>query len=598
MAYTPTKRKIQAAKTVEERVLITAQYAARQEMIALFAVAAAEIRRILQAAAGADGKIAPARLEEVTGEAGVVVQRLFVDRNDPRGRRVFGTDNQALSPYAAILNRWIAWSTRQIVKAQHNVMRRAAPDAVFRWLATTAAPVAEALTPGPSPKGEGSLIAEQVSDELREIAARLRIFEANPAAQYEPAHTWVDPNGYRLSDRIWRTGEMTRQRLDALVAEGIREGRSAVEIANLVERFMRPDRAGFRTKKPYGQDGSYDALRLARTEITRANGQAIMTAARANPYVYAMVWNLSPSHPEIDICDDHAAFNPYGINDPFPQYPAHPHCLCYITSRVDDPVRVTEDLMRVMDEARGELLPYLTPAQIDAFTQQLVGRQMAAQAVQAEGIAAARAGNIEALTDLRNLVRTANGLFMPDVGTPGDTRDSLAKFLDESYGPLAQAMTRDGYARRGEDGRWLIDAEAVKATARQLVVASQDAQYGRDYILSLVREFAGEQMIEVRSNDEAALLLNDDYAYRARALLRAARIHEVSLTEAQYRRLNQIAGGGYLDLVYEREGTERGTLTTPRGRGGSWRSGGWNPEEARRAENRRREFIENVVRGL
>ncbi|PJF23673.1 MAG: hypothetical protein CUN53_21700, partial [Phototrophicales bacterium] len=94
-------------------------------------------------------------------------------------------------------------------------MRRKAPQRVYEWLRTTRTRQAEVVSEASS----------AVPDELREIAEKLRIFSPNALAQYEPAHTWVDPKGYRLSDRIWRTGEITRQRIDALIAEGIREGK-------------------------------------------------------------------------------------------------------------------------------------------------------------------------------------------------------------------------------------------------------------------------------------------------------------------------------------------------------------------------------------
>ncbi|HKI70650.1 MAG TPA: hypothetical protein VKA67_13770, partial [Verrucomicrobiae bacterium] len=43
------------------------------------------------------------------------------------------------------------------------------------------------------------------------------LFRPNPLAQYDKLHTWVDPNGYQLSDRIWRTGGQTRRQLDAFL---------------------------------------------------------------------------------------------------------------------------------------------------------------------------------------------------------------------------------------------------------------------------------------------------------------------------------------------------------------------------------------------
>lgn len=593
MTNNPTQKKIAAAKSAEEKILVVAQYNARRELTALFSEAADSIRRILQGAAGRDGTIPERDLERVTGDAGAVVKNLFVDRSDPRGRRVFGEQNRALSPYAETLNRWVAWSTRQVVKHHHNLIRQSANDKAYRWLATPHPQPLPTSGEGRNPLVREMVVSEQSrSDELMGIAERLRIFSPNPLAQYEPAHTWVDPNGYRLSDRIWRTGEVTRQRLDALIAEGIRQGRSAVEIANLAERFLRPDRRAFRTQKPYGQDGSYDALRLARTEITRANGQAHLVAAKMNPYVWGTVWNLSPSHPKTDICDDNAFMSPYGINDGIPQYPAHPHCLCYLTSRVDDPVSVTEDLMRMMDAARDDLLPYLTPAQIDAFTQQLLGPHLAALGQQAEGIKSAKAGTLDVFLDLRSPTRTINGLVEVDSGHPGNTWESLIRFIEKSRGPLARAMWEGGYVESDwSTDQPLINKAGVQAAARKLVAETLDIRYGRDYLISLAREQAERSGIRNLTDTEAEVLMNRDYAYRARAILEVARIHNITLTEAQYQRLNQVANNGFLDLTYAREGSERGTLSGTTGRGQGYGSGGGSGQDRARAELARQEWL-------
>jgi len=149
---------------------------------------------------------------------------------------------------------------------------------------------------------------------------------------YDALHLYVRPgDGYRLSDRVWRTGQLTRNRIDNLIRHEILNGTSAVKMAKQLERFLKPERVGIKTAKPYGQLGSYDARRLARTEITAAHGRATIDAAQANPFVEVLTWGLSYSHTDWpcnceanSLADDGLGPGNYRIADT-PEYPDHPH---------------------------------------------------------------------------------------------------------------------------------------------------------------------------------------------------------------------------------------------------------------------------------
>lgn len=149
---------------------------------------------------------------------------------------------------------------------------------------------------------------------------------------YDALHLFVHPHdGYRLSDRIWRADAKTRNMIDNLLAYEIRQGTAAVKIAKQLEEFLREERAGVRTKKPYGRWGSYDARRLARTEITAAHGRATLASSRANPFVTTILWALSSGREDWPCnCEPNAlsdwGYGPgqYPVND-VPDYPDHPH---------------------------------------------------------------------------------------------------------------------------------------------------------------------------------------------------------------------------------------------------------------------------------
>lgn len=265
---------------------------------------AAEHRQLAQTiaalvlrASGPDGMIPNRRAVRVALSEAIwtqVVKPFYIGRGDNPLR-----GDAPQSPYARLLYDGVVGATRIQVERQVALVRRVVKDdIVLAWLT------------GPRPVGS-----------VREIRGT-----------YDPWHLWVDPNGYRLSDRIWRTSVDVRARIDQLLDYHISRGTAAVDIAQELEPFLTPSGRGPRTVRPYGREGSYTARRLARTEITRASGQGTIQAAQANPFVAGLQWRLSASHPKIDICDTYARGGPNGDGiyplDEFPTYPAHPNCIC------------------------------------------------------------------------------------------------------------------------------------------------------------------------------------------------------------------------------------------------------------------------------
>jgi hypothetical protein len=137
-----------------------------------------------------------------------------------------------------------------------------------------------------------------------------------------------------------------RREIDRVLRDGMRKGESAVDLAAKLERYLNPDKAplSFRrngqivrrnvTKAPYGKAGSSFARSLARTEITRAHGVAVIESAKVTPGVLGVRWRLSAGHSEIDQCDDNATQDRYGLGPgvypprDVPRYPNHPSDIC------------------------------------------------------------------------------------------------------------------------------------------------------------------------------------------------------------------------------------------------------------------------------
>lgn len=158
------------------------------------------------------------------------------------------------------------------------------------------------------------------------------------------------------SQRIWQQEQKARARFDAVMLNAITTGKSAWETAETISSFLRvgaecPEWTEERlygktytqdfapSKSPCtGQDRTsptvaYNALRLARTEIAWTSGEATRTAWRNSPFVLGVNVELSPSHPESDICDQVVANNPHALGEALApsstmHVPIHPNCLC------------------------------------------------------------------------------------------------------------------------------------------------------------------------------------------------------------------------------------------------------------------------------
>lgn len=139
----------------------------------------------------------------------------------------------------------------------------------------------------------------------------------------------------------------------SIVEVGIREGKSAKDIANDLEMYVRPLPRGFsvspfqfirdflgrhrvikieRGEVPRGSL-SFNAFTIARTEINYTYRDALVQLHKNKPWVEGYRWNLSLSHPKKDICDLWAEGSPYD-DDELPT--GHPNCLCYLTIEFKD----------------------------------------------------------------------------------------------------------------------------------------------------------------------------------------------------------------------------------------------------------------------
>lgn len=332
-----------------------------EQMTALLGSLAAYAAQEVNRRADAEGNVPKGATYEIQAAVGSRVVRAFLGRGGTGQREAFRVLQNGtvypLADYPRILWTNIEKATEIYVEKHAGMMNRyleRAPRVQMAMQHANRDPFRE---------------AKQVSEQI------LRVFKPNLLAQYEPPHRWVDPNGYTLSERVWRTAGNTRRKLDLFLEERIAQGDGALRISRDLEAFLQPGRQLRRTTAPYGTDASYDAMRLARTEIARAAARANEMSAAMNPFVQGVETVLSPQHPCCDICDEAAESGPWPVDEIPDKYriPMHPHCMCrYREVLIDNPQEVLDQLRDEIRSQRRQLTAMIGPLQVQAFTRLLL----------------------------------------------------------------------------------------------------------------------------------------------------------------------------------------------------------------------------------
>lgn len=162
-------------------------------------------------------------------------------------------------------------------------------------------------------------------------------------------------------------------------------------------------------------------------------------------------------------------------------------------------------------------------------------------------------------------------------------REDLQHFAEESNSPVAARLWNDrliGYSKQGEIE---IDADKVKTAAAAVDRRGVTArEYGEE--VSGVK-YAGAARGQELTDSQAIGILDRDYQTRAAAILLAADLGKVKLTDAQRANLKAQRDGKYSDFV---------NAPTKADKDKDGHVSGRNRDDGRYDANRR-EFIENVA---
>lgn len=168
-------------------------------------------------------------------------------------------------------------------------------------------------------------------------------------------------DGLFLSDKIWSKSVKYRDTITKILQTAVAEGQDCVKTARMLDQYVLKGKQTLVDNYPnmikrignrIPKDVSYEALRLARTEMTAAYGEGVLVSAKVNPGTKGVKYILSKSHPKRDICDDITGTDNYGLGigvypiDNAPSYPFHPHCLCIVLTVNEQPEDLVQRLKR------------------------------------------------------------------------------------------------------------------------------------------------------------------------------------------------------------------------------------------------------------
>lgn len=159
--------------------------------------------------------------------------------------------------------------------------------------------------------------------------------------------TRMTQSRFPLAERIYRSEVWASGVLENTINSALARGLSAREFAAEVRNFYNPNTPG---------GARYASMRLARTELNNAFHASSVNNVAGAPWVTAMRWRISGSHPKTDICDDLAKADNFDLGpgmyppEDVPRKP-HPQCFCtVIATTVDEDVFINSLLAGRYDD--------------------------------------------------------------------------------------------------------------------------------------------------------------------------------------------------------------------------------------------------------
>lgn len=135
---------------------------------------------------------------------------------------------------------------------------------------------------------------------------------------------------------------LARLQVDDLTTQALRAAyRGVLDALDGLEKGAGQDLLAKRLEVAFYERMRYFAQRIAQTELHRAFAHRQAAELLDDQDVEWVQWRMNPSHPVADICDYFAKVDRWGLGPGVypkrvaPVAPAHPHCCCVLSPRLD-----------------------------------------------------------------------------------------------------------------------------------------------------------------------------------------------------------------------------------------------------------------------
>jgi hypothetical protein len=265
----------------------------------------------------------------------------------------------------------------------------------------------------------------------RDLNLLRRSLERSAVQNLEVAESRVLLSKIPLAESVYRNEALSSGKIDRIVDDALSRGASAAELARDVRAFVNPNtRGGVR----------YAAQRLGRTELNNAFHATQVRQAQQQPWVTAVKWELSGSHPVPDECNEYAEGVFYAGGKPGEWKPEdvpakpHPNCLCFTTP---------------VDIGREAFVDGLLKGDFDAYLEKEGGLELEPVKASVSKATPAKAAAPPAPT-------VAPADVVHKVGTPGfrkaldSAERSRASLVKSRYNRAGQLNDAKGWTRSSE----------------------------------------------------------------------------------------------------------------------------------------------------
>lgn len=172
---------------------------------------------------------------------------------------------------------------------------------------------------------------------------------------------------WTLSKAIWKNIKSNQDDIDMIIAKGVAENKSVVDIAKDLETYVNPSKkVKWNLRAPDGKrvlrtSVDYNAQRLARTLISHAYQRSFVESTRKNPFVIDYIWLSSNSGRVCPLCASRNGEHYTADDIPLD----HPNGMCTWVANTRPDSEIIDDLVAWTEGEEGDY------PEIDEFARSL-----------------------------------------------------------------------------------------------------------------------------------------------------------------------------------------------------------------------------------